>query len=99
MTQETSGHSDTTTEAQLRAEIDQLKRQIEHHKRERTRIHRPSRSIIAGLLLLVAVVFVVAFFVGYLPKHRRELQLTAEANVQNEALPEVSVATAVRGAQ
>ncbi len=48
------------------------------------------------LLLLVAAVFVVAFFVGYVPHHRRELQIVAEASMQNNALPDVTVVAAKR---
>jgi RND family efflux transporter MFP subunit len=40
---------------------------------------------------------VVAFFAGYVPRHRRELQLVAEAHVQQESLPEVSIMAATRG--
>jgi RND family efflux transporter MFP subunit len=99
MSRETSSHPERSTEDQLRAEIDHLKRQIDDHKRAQAHSHvkRPSRSVILSILVVVAVVFVVAFFVGYVPKHRRELQLTAEANVQNETLPEVSVAKAMTG--
>ncbi len=35
-----------------------------------------------------------AFFAGYIPHHRRDLQVIAEANVQNDALPDVSVVAA-----
>jgi RND family efflux transporter MFP subunit len=49
------------------------------------------------LLLLAAAIFLAAFFVGYIPHHRRELQITAEASVQNESLPDVTVVTARNG--
>jgi len=52
---------------------------------------RPSGGKITLLLVLVAAIFLVAFFVGYLPHHRRDLQVIAEANVQNDALPDVTV--------
>ena len=38
--------------------------------------------------------FLAAFFVGYIPHHRRDLQIIAEANVQNDALPDVTVVAA-----
>ena len=38
--------------------------------------------------------FWLAFFVGYVPHHRRDLQVIAEANVQNDALPDVTVVVA-----
>src|SRR5208282_1148355 len=58
---------------------------------------RPSGGLIALLLLLAAALFLVAFFVGYLPHHRRELQITAEASAQNESLPDVTVVEAKKG--
>ena len=44
----------------------------------------------------MAAVFLAAFFAGYIPHHRRDLQLIAEANVQNDALPDVTVVAAKR---
>ena len=41
-------------------------------------------------------ILIVAFVAGYIPRHRRELQLVAEADTHNEALPQVSVMTARR---
>src|SRR5579871_5130027 len=90
-------------EEELRAEIEELKRQLKDHKPGHAGTHvlehppRPRNSRILGLLLLIAVIFVVAFFVGYLPRHRTELQLVTEAHTQQESLPEVSVTAAVRG--
>ncbi len=94
-----------SVEEELRAEIEQLKRQLESQKpAHATGAHvldhppRPRRAAILGLLLLIAAIFVVAFFAGYEPRHRRELQLVAEAHVQKESLPEVSVMAATRAA-
>src|SRR5260370_13720886 len=94
-----------SVEEELRAEIEQLKRQLESQKRAHaTGAHvldhpaRPRRAAILELLLLIAAIFVVAFFAGYEPRHRRELQLVAEAHVQKESLPEVSVMAATRAA-
>ena len=89
-------------EEELRAEIEQLKRQL-HERVHATGAHglenprRPRRAAILGLLLLIAAIFVVAFLAGYVPRHRRELQLVAEAHAQQESLPEVSVMAATRG--
>src|ERR1700677_5405771 len=81
-----------SAEQELRAEIERLTRQLEqknshgaHSALERPK--RPSGGKIAILLVLVAAVFLVAFFVGYIPHHQRDLQVIAEANVQNDALP------------
>src|SRR6202161_4766027 len=89
----------TATEEELRAEIERLKRQLDkkgghaaHSPLEHPK--RPSGGKILMLLLLVGAIFVVAFFVGYVPLHRRDLQVIAEANVQNDALPDVTVVAA-----
>jgi RND family efflux transporter MFP subunit len=86
-------------EAELRAEIDRLTRQL--HQKNSHGAHtalenpkRPSSGKIALLLLVIAAVFVAAFFLGYIPHHRRDLQVLAEANAQNDALPDVSVVAA-----
>lgn len=90
-------------EEELRAEIEDLKRQLKDHKPGHAGTHvlehppRPRNGRILGLLLLIAVIFVIAFFVGYLPRHRTELQLVTEAHTQQESLPEVSVTAAVHG--
>jgi RND family efflux transporter MFP subunit len=86
----------SATEKELRAEIERLKRQLEQkagHGAHSALDHpkRPSASKIALLLLVVAVVFVAAFFTGYIPHHQRELQITAEASALSESLPDVSV--------
>ena len=92
-----------SVEDELRAEIEQLKRQLTDHKsahssEARVLQHppRPRRGAILALLLLIAAIFVVAFFTGYVPRHRRELQLVNEADVQKQSLPEVSVVSAIR---
>jgi RND family efflux transporter MFP subunit len=87
------------THAELRAEIERLTRQLEQknsHGAHSALEHpkRPSGGKITMLLLLVAAVFVVAFFVGYVPHHQRELQIVAEASMQNDALPDVTVVAA-----
>ncbi len=92
-----------SVEEELRAEIEQLKRQLAasqgaHGSEARILQHppRPRRGAILGLLLLIAALFVVAFFVGYGPRHRLESQLAAEGDAQKESLPEVSVMVAAR---
>jgi RND family efflux transporter MFP subunit len=91
--------SSPSTEQELRAEIDRLRRQLEQknsHGAHSALEHpkRPSGGKIAILLALAAAVFLVAFFVGYIPHHQRDLQVIAEANVQNDALPDVTVVAA-----
>jgi RND family efflux transporter MFP subunit len=91
--------STTATEEELRAEIERLKRQLEqnqppgaHSALEHPK--RPSGGRIALLLVLAAAIFLAAFLGGYIPHHRRDIQITAEASAQNDALPDVTVVTA-----
>jgi RND family efflux transporter MFP subunit len=91
----------SATEEELRAEIEQLKSQLAqknssgaHSALEHPR--RPSGGKIAMLLLVIALLFAGAFFAGYIPHHRRQLQITAEADAESESLPEVTVVAARR---
>lgn len=91
-------------EEHLRAEVERLTRELEEHRHAKADGHgvlahpaRPSKKAIFGLLLFVAAIFAVAFVLGYIPRQHRELQLVAEANAHNEALPEASYAVAERG--
>src|SRR5579871_1263471 len=87
----------TSNEAELRAEIEELKRRLEQkHAGTAEHVRQPARHTIRNLVLLFAVILIAAFVIGYLPRYRRELQLVAEADTHNEALPQVSVMTAVR---
>jgi RND family efflux transporter MFP subunit len=89
----------TNNEAELRAEIEELKRQLEQkHAATSAAEHivQPSRHTIRNLVLLLLVILIGAFVAGYIPRHRRELQLVAEADTHNAALPQVSVMTARR---
>ena len=102
MTEETHP-VETSTEEQLRAEVDRLKRELDDQKRSKdshsalAHPSRPSGKKLIALLFVVAVVFAGAFLLGYIPHQRRELQLVAEADVQKETLPEASFAVAERG--
>jgi len=89
------------TEEALRAEVDRLKRELEAQRREHSPLARPSRPSTGAIILLLVVVvavFVGAFLRGYLPRQRQERLLVDESKAQQEALPEVSVVAAVRGA-
>src|SRR5271155_5800078 len=91
--------STTATEEELRAEIERLKRQLEQNKPhgEHSALEhpkRPSGGRIALMLLLAAAIFLAAFFGGYIPHPRRDLQITAEASAASESLPDVTVVTA-----
>ena len=89
------------SEQSLRAEITDLKRQLEEQKR----LHReasmleavpPSRGKLWVLALLAAALIAVAFVTGYLPRYRRESLLVAEANVESHTDPVVNVVTVVQ---
>lgn len=90
----------TSNEAELRAEIEDLKRQLETRKRPAATAEehavRPSSRTVRILVLVVAVILIGGFVIGYLPRLRREQLLTAEADTHNEALPQVSVMKARR---
>jgi len=89
--------STTATEEELRAEIERLKKQLDRAQSPHSALEhpkRPSAGKIALLLVLVAAIFLAAFLGGYIPHHRRDLQITAEASAQNDALPQVVVVTA-----
>jgi len=91
-------------EERLRAEVEQLKRELEEHKAGKASGHsalshpaRPSKKAIFGLLVLVAAIFAVAFVLGYIPRQHRERLLVAEAEAHQESFPEASFAVAKRG--
>ena len=87
----------TSSEAELRAEIEELKRRLEQkHASTSEHVVQPARHTIRNLVLLLVVILIAAFVAGYLPRYRRELRLVAEADTHNEALPQVSFMTAVR---
>lgn len=91
----------SATEAELRAEIERLKRQLQQKNAQGahtalTHPKRPSAGKLTLLLLVAAAAFVAAFFLGYIPHHRRDMQVLAEANQQSEALPDVTVVAAKR---
>jgi RND family efflux transporter MFP subunit len=80
-----------STEEQLRAEIEDLKRQLAARKETHPAARTPSRRTLLWLGLLVLVLVVAGFFVGYLPRQRRESVLAAEAKTDASALPVVNV--------
>jgi RND family efflux transporter MFP subunit len=86
------------TEERLRAEIENLKRQLEEQKK----LHqpglksRPSAGTLLFLALLTIGLIVVGFFVGYLPRQRREEVLAAESRDAVKSLPLVNLAKVSR---
>src|SRR5271165_2351298 len=87
-----------TNEQQLRSEIEDLKRQL---ATARTAVHQAqpkgpsSRTALAVVLLLVCLAL-AGYYLGYLPRQRRELALAAEAKSDTEALALVTVAPVKR---
>jgi len=76
---------DDSTEARLRAEIEDLKRQLAEqqqqpaHGADTLSPPPPSRRSLWLLALVLAVLILVAFFKGYIPHQRNEATLAAEA--------------------
>ena len=81
-----------STEDRLRAEIDELRRQLEHQKRQKG----PSAGTLIVVLMIVAALAVAGYFLGYLPRLKREQVLAAESRAEIQALPVVNVETVKR---
>src|SRR6476620_8678359 len=56
-----------------------------------TNYWHPSRTALTALLLGFVVLLSIAFLAGYLPLHRKEAALRAEASAQEKDLPRVTV--------
>jgi multidrug efflux pump subunit AcrA (membrane-fusion protein) len=83
-----------STEERLRAEIEDLKRQLEQ---QQSQLHHaapppPSRTTLGALSLVGLIAVVAAFFAGYVPHQKRERMLVAEAKTDSETRPSVTVA-------
>src|SRR5260221_8605978 len=82
------------SEDRLRAEVEDLKRQLEEQKRLHESGAHPSKGPSGGSLLLIAVaivaLIVVGFFTGYLPRQKREQVLAAESKDNLRSLPPVN---------
>ena len=92
-----------STEQLLRAEIAELRRQLEEQKAlshpsppHPPAAPRPSRTALWALALLVAVLTAGGFLAGYIPHQRRESVLLAEAEATSQSLPSVNVANVER---
>ena len=83
-------------EQQLRSEIEDLKRQLAASKASPAPQKGPSsRTAVVVVLLLVCLVL-AGYYLGYLPRQKRELALAAESKTDTEALAVVAVAPVVR---
>src|SRR6202790_2539159 len=91
---------DETTEERLRRENEDLKRQLQEHKRAAHgsphralagKVWHPSSVVIWSIALGITVLIVAAFFAGYIPLQKRENVIRTQAREQEEALPRVDV--------
>ena len=80
---------------QLRAEIDELKRQLAEARKQDPPPRRsgPRAGALVLLALLILALVVAGFFAGYLPRQKRENILAAETKAEVSSLP---VVTAVK---
>ncbi len=85
-----------TSEEQLRAEISDLRRQLESLRSQPALSGGPTGRTFAVLLLLLAGLLVAGYFLGYAPRQRREQVLAAEARTGMSTLPVVNVEPVTR---
>ena len=92
-----------TGEHQLRAEIEDLKRQLEEQKKL-TAAHpepqpkSPSARSLVVVLVLVAALGLAGYYFGYRPRQQREQVLAAESQAASDSLPVVNVVKVTRSA-
>ena len=88
------------TEDRLRSEIEDLKRQLDEQKKlghaggQQNR--RPSTLSLVLIALVLVALIMVGFFVGYLPRQRREAVLAAESKESGNTLAVVNVSRVTR---
>jgi RND family efflux transporter MFP subunit len=91
---------DTNTEAQLRSEIEELKRRLAAvdagHSRPASQ--GPSGGTLAVVALLLIALIVAGYFLGYVPRQHRQQVLAAEARAEEQSLPVVNVERVTRSA-
>jgi RND family efflux transporter MFP subunit len=89
-----------TSEERLRAEVEELKRQLAEQKKLHEAGAHPRKGPSAVTLLLLALtlaaLIVVGFFAGYLPRQKREEVLAAESKENSLSLPSVNFARVER---
>jgi RND family efflux transporter MFP subunit len=91
----------SSTEQRLRAEVADLKRQLEEQRklaREAAKLDAvpPSKGRLWSIVCIVLLCTAAAFVAGYLPRHRRETMLVAEAKAISVTAPLVNVVTVDR---
>jgi RND family efflux transporter MFP subunit len=95
-----------TTEERLRKEIEDLKRQLGEQKefvsseaKQALKPWQPSHFALWSIALGLTVLFVVAFFVGWIPLHKRQALIYAEAHERESVQPRVEVIEVTRSAR
>jgi len=84
-------------EEQLRSEIEDLKRQLAKSRNAQQAPPQGPTSRTAMVVVLLLLCLVLAgYYLGYLPRQRRELALAAESKTDGDALPVVTVAPVTR---
>jgi RND family efflux transporter MFP subunit len=88
--------SGESTEEQLRAEIEELKRKLDARDQGHGHSHshkpgKPSGTTLWTLAILAAVALIGLFFAGYLPQSNKQTALAKEAKDDSAALPIVNV--------
>ena len=85
-------------ETKLLAEIDALKKRLKEQQRHlesspsiANRKRKPTTAILVTIGLVLAVLVVIAFFVGYIPGRDRQKMLVNESRAQGEEIPSVNV--------
>jgi RND family efflux transporter MFP subunit len=84
-----------SSEDQLRAEVAELRRQLDEQKKRASA--GPSGGTLVLILLLLAGLGIAGYFLGYAPRVHREQVLAAESRAGGEAQPVVNVELVERG--
>ena len=84
-----------STEDQLRAEVESLRRQLEDQKKH-PQPKPPSAWTGVTVFVLLLALGLAGYYFGYLPRQKREMVLAAESQNQSDSLPVVNVTPAVR---
>ena len=83
------------TEEQLRSEVEALRRQVDEQRKllggKQAQPKGPSATTLVLIAVVTIALVVAGFFLGYVPRQRREAVLAAEASAEVQNLPVVDV--------
>ena len=86
-----------TSEERLRAEIEELKRQLQQQKaEEHPKSTQPGLRILLTVVVLLAALAAAGYYYGYAPRQEREAVLAAESQAGAQSLAVVNVALVKR---